>query len=38
MHGVSVNPLDSTVLYVDGTYGAGRSTDRGSSWLWTSTN
>ena len=37
-YGVSVNPIDSTVLYIDGTYGAGVSTTGGTSWTWASTN
>jgi hypothetical protein len=33
-YGVSVNPVDSTVVYIDGTYGAGVSTSSGVRWLW----
>ena len=34
-YGVSINPSNSTVLYIDGTYGAGLSTTGGTSWSWT---
>lgn len=35
-YGVSINPIDSSVLYVGGTYGAGFSTSAGTTWTWTS--
>jgi hypothetical protein len=34
LYGVSVNPIANTVLYIDGTYGAGLSTSGGASWSW----
>jgi hypothetical protein len=33
-YGLSVNPVDNTVVYIDGTYGAGVSTNAGINWLW----
>lgn len=38
LYNVSVNPVDNTVLYIDGTYGAGLSTTGGTTWYWTSAN
>lgn len=37
-YGVSLNPVDSAVLYINGTYGAGISTTGASVWSWTSSN
>jgi len=34
-YGVSINPVDNNVLYINGTYGAGYSTTMGNSWSWT---
>ncbi|HEY5955534.1 MAG TPA: hypothetical protein VIV60_03230, partial [Polyangiaceae bacterium] len=33
-YGVSINPIDSSLLYIGGTYGFGYSTDGGSLWTW----
>jgi hypothetical protein len=33
-YGVSINPIDSSVLYVGGTYGVGFTTNGGVSWSW----
>jgi hypothetical protein len=38
LYGVSVNPAVDNVVYVDGTYGAGVSTNSGANWFWTSAN
>jgi hypothetical protein len=34
-YGVSVNPINGSVLYIAGTYGFGYSTSGGVSWTWT---
>ena len=38
LYNLSVNPIDNSVLYIDGTYGAGVSTSGGTSWYWASAN
>jgi hypothetical protein len=38
LYGVSPNPIDSSVVYIDGTYGAGLSTTGGATWSWTPAN
>jgi hypothetical protein len=38
LYNVSPNPMDSTVVYIDGTYGAGLSTSGGGSWTWRPAN
>jgi len=35
LYGVSLNPVDPAVVYIDGTYGAGLSTTGGVTWTWT---
>jgi hypothetical protein len=35
---VSTNPADSSVVYIDGTYGAGVSTSSGAVWSWAPAN
>jgi hypothetical protein len=38
LYGVSPNPIDPSVVYIAGTYGAGISTSGGAAWSWTSAN
>lgn len=38
LYGVSPNPIDSSVVYIAGTYGAGISTSGGATWSWTPAN
>jgi hypothetical protein len=38
LYGVSINPVATTVVYIDGTYGAGVSTSGGATWSWSTTN
>jgi hypothetical protein len=35
-YGISINPVNSSVLYINGTYGAGMSDNAGTSWSWNS--
>jgi len=38
LYGVSPNPIDPAVVYIDGTYGAGLSTSGGATWSWSPAN
>jgi hypothetical protein len=38
LYNVSTNPADSSVVYIDGTYGAGVSTSSGAVWSWAPAN
>jgi hypothetical protein len=38
LYGVSPNPIDTTVVYINGTYGAGLSTSGGATWSWMPAN